>query len=1105
MLAGPSPELGNFAGGFQVLRTSVGATMPMESEEEDDEDEDEAPRARAAPAFAEPPQKRSRLDEPSQQEQEEREEAIVPPQVDEGATAPEQEEDEEADELDEQPSAVAAAPLPEQEDQDEGGDAEEMHEAPSPVAAMPAPEQEDEDEEDEAEEMHEAPVAVAAAPAPEQVSPLPGRPGMAAVGSVGAGIGRPMQEVDIEDYEEEEEEEKEREEEEELVPEKARSVNVPEALVQAREHVRESAPSAPEAADLDMEEEEEEEPEEEALEEPRSPLPSAVRVPRPAHDLQSLSRCDEVPASTVVPFAPISCERSTAQSSTAPCLGSQVVASGTSPTEQPEVSDNWNVSKDICSLSVAGRIITLPRVVYDKLFGYQRVGVAWMWNLFYKRFGGLLADEMGLGKTVQVAAFLACLKLAQQASRFLIVVPVTLIEQWKRELKAWGAFQGQGLAVHVLHGTVHERHQAFRGLARDGGALIVSYDMLRNHMGCLRSASLHRAALMRKGKRKRKQKRGCRDDDSPSEEDFELPPVPPEEEGKDVPWDVVIVDEAHQIKNPSCVVGKDLRKLYSLSRFLLTGTPLQNNLTDLWALMDLAQPGLLGNHATFERDFSEQIARGSKKNASTFAVELKDNLARELKRLKEPHFLRRMKSEVAGPQQAVILGQQLQHAPKELPSKTDVVLWLNLTQAQLELYNLFLNSELVRRAKQGGQCGIEVLRAIAQLKNLCQHPLLCLPHDEFTAWRLRTVSSANRSAQQAAAAAVASSAVSRQSAGGAGCGLDGDDASQPAQECLHVLPRLRALVPNSVEGATLLSCKLRVLSVLLPQLKRRGHRCAIFSRSTDMLDLIQGCVLRVLDLKFLRIDGRIDRKDRDLKLAKFQQPGSKYFCMCLSSQVGGVGITITGANRVILVDPGWNPAMDAQAIDRVHRIGQDQEVVVYRLIGAGAIEDKMFRLQVFKRGLAKTALEHEQQLRYFSHKELKQIFEVPSQSASTQSLMAEQLGTEALEHEELLRVVANDVGGTDDPAALPFWQSSDVLGFSDYEKLFMYLEQVQNSDGGASEDVEEKARQIAQKLSNEEYIPDQVVEGKFKAAWRDTNQQVAPPQQVSEFAPLQDG
>jgi len=325
------------------------------------------------------------------------------------------------------------------------------------------------------------------------------------------------------------------------------------------------------------------------------------------------------------------------------------------------------------------------------------------------------------------------------------------------------------------------------------------------------------------------------------------------------------------------------------------------------------------------------------------------------------------------------------------------------------------------------------------------------------------------------------------------------------------MPRLRSLVPNSVQGAALLSCKLRVLSTLLPQLQKRGHRCLIFSQSTRVLDLIQCCVLRTLGLKFLRIDGTVEAKDRDLKLAKFQQPDSRYFCMCLSVQTGGTGLTITGADRVILVDPAWNPSADAQAIDRVHRIGQQKDVVIYRLIAAGAIEDKMFRLQVFKRGVSKSYLEQEQQLRFFSHKELKQLFEPPSEASSTQSLMAEQIGTEALEHAELLSVVASDIGNTDDEDALAFWQSSDVLGFSDYQRLFMFLEQAREGE----EDAVQQAKEMAARLKSEEYIKDQVVDNKWKRHWMEAQaaaasdgeaagSQGAPGSGAEAPAPLQD-
>jgi len=653
----------------------------------------------------------------------------------------------------------------------------------------------------------------------------------------------------------------------------------------------------------------------------------------------------------------------------------------------------------------------------------------------------------------------------------------------------------------VMHGAQAERRTALRGMLARQGVMLTTYDLLRNCVDQLQVASLSKASALLPQKRKKKTKRGCRDDDSPSEEEDALPAPGPDDDANR-PWDCVIVDEGHFIKNPSCLVGRALRKLKAKSRFLLTGTPLQNKLGDLWALMDFSQPGLLGNHATFERNFSDQISKGSQRNATKFAVELKDHLSRELRRITAPHFLRRIKDDVLTEPTA---SQGDAPCPDELPPKTDVVLWLNLTNAQVELYNLYLSSETVRLAS-GGHKGMEALRAIATLKKLTNHPLLCLPKEEFTEWRLRNVP--HQKAKESDGAASSSQPQPKPEGAPAPAsdvpeGYD-DEATQPAVECQDFMARLRAMTPGSAEGAALLSCKLRILSILLPQLQKRGHRCLIFSHSTRMLDLIQACVLRVLKLKFLRIDGTIEPKDRDLKLQKFQAEDSRYFCMCLSAQVGGVGLTITGADRVILCDPAWNPAMDAQAIDRVHRIGQRKEVVVYRLIGSGAIEDKMFRLQVFKRSLAKTAMEQESQIRFFSNKELKQLFEPPSESSSTQSIMAEQLGTEALEHEGLLDVVAGDIGSTDDPDAMPFWQSSDVLGFSDYNRLFMYLEQVQK----AEECSAEKAQELSQSLCSEEYKKDQVVEGKWFSNKRANLSKENANPQVQESAgpaPLTDG
>jgi len=779
-----------------------------------------------------------------------------------------------------------------------------------------------------------------------------------------------------------------------------------------------------------------------------------------------------------------------------------------------EARCEWESAGQHSSLHVYGHQLKLPRSVYSRLYWYQRQAVVWMFGLFHQSFGGILADEMGLGKTVQAAAFLASLRYSGHGSRFLVVAPITLLEQWRRELQSWAG--ETGIAVWPFSGTSRERRDALQQVRTQGGVLLTSYDLARS---CINELSVpagsSESGRERKSVRKRRKTvRGCRDDDSPSE--GEAAENNAEEAGVGgVPekWDAVIIDEAHQLKNPGCVSGRALRRLQAKCRVLLTGTPLQNKLSDLWALMDLAQPGLLGNHATFERNFSEQIARGSKRNASFYDVELKAQLARELKRLTAPHFLRRLKADLISSAPS-----QMSSTPSELPPKTDVVLWLQLTPEQQELYDLLLESKMVQRAEseaveKSKHAGFAVLRAIAQLQKLTNHPLLCLDQAAFNDWVASAMprgcqatqdpDSCTQVSEAAACTAVvaAGQGQAQPEQVAAAEGASEDAQAVPSQECEQLRVRLRAMLPTSVEDAATLSCKLRVLSVLLPQLEKKGHRCLIFAHSNRMLDLIQGCVLRPLNLKFLRIDGTIAAKERDSKLEKFQQGQSRYFALCMSSRVGGVGLTITSADRVVLVDPAWNPAMDAQAIERVHRIGQSREVVVYRLIGAAAIEDKMFRLQVFKRSLAKTAFEDEQQLRHFTHKELKSLLQPVCESSSTQSLMAEQLGTDAQEHEDLLRVVAGDIG-TEDPEAQPFWQGADVLGFTDYQRLFMFLEQAQ-LEADEEEKAEQRAKELSSLLKSEQYLEDQVQTGKWRRGWWEARQQELSEQK--ENMPLQLG
>merc|ERR1719316_853003 len=198
-------------------------------------------------------------------------------------------------------------------------------------------------------------------------------------------------------------------------------------------------------------------------------------------------------------------------------------------------------------------------------------------------------------------------------------------------------------------------------------------------------------------------------------------------------------------------------------------------------------------------------------------------------------------------------------------------------------------------------------------------------------------------------------------------------------------------MPRSASALYAQSAKLRCIGSLLPALVARGHRTLVFSQSVKMLDLIQICVLRPRGIRCLRLDGSTDAPTRAAKVRKFTEQPDRFQVMLMSTTVGGVGLNLVSADRVIIIDPAWNPATDAQAVDRAFRIGQEKEVHVYRLIMSGLIEDKMFRLQVFKMGLTRTALESDNQAqRYFSQREIKALFEwtEPSEGETRKMLLA---------------------------------------------------------------------------------------------------------------------
>ncbi|CAD7927861.1 unnamed protein product [Amoebophrya sp. A25] len=601
-------------------------------------------------------------------------------------------------------------------------------------------------------------------------------------------------------------------------------------------------------------------------------------------------------------------------------------------------------------------------------------------------------------------------------------------------------------------------------------------------------------------------------------------------------WDVVIVDEAHRCKEPGGKASRNLRLVRSVSKFLLTGTPLQNEVRDLWNLHDICNPGILGNLQSFQRNYAGPISKGMLKNAGELEVELKNELAQQLQERTRPYYLQRTKAQVKN------MGEV---------TKTDVVLWLRPTEEQIEFYKKVLaNASFIRDARQHGKLGAVVFKAITYLKKVSNTMVLC--HPDFTtpgSWvdyvrelqeevkkeiqqkgqdkattpgaaidgassaavlngredskmprEPRVLKSEQQEEQPAFATSSKMKTICRpQAVAGtttsvapfakgnlsttngksipnmaAGTGgaedeffdidsdpdespiredesddgfLSSDDekrkakkaaaaaagtASKDARGCTSAVGADVQEVPSTpprkaVAGQARIDCtpgeaaakvvasplrrrsgslspikmekdaaasirprrssalaltanesalvsegavtktrhlptlrdeavKLAFLAQFLPHLVQQGHRVLLFSGSTKMLDILMSAVLKPLQLKCLRIDGTTDVEARNKKVERFQAEKSPFPVFLASTQVGGVGLTLTAADRVIIVDPSWNPSTDHQAIDRAFRVGQRRNVVAYRLIATGLIEEKMFRYQVFKQGLAKSCL-----------------------------------------------------------------------------------------------------------------------------------------------------
>uniref|UniRef100_A0A8C6K1Y3 DNA excision repair protein ERCC-6-like n=1 Tax=Melopsittacus undulatus TaxID=13146 RepID=A0A8C6K1Y3_MELUD len=650
--------------------------------------------------------------------------------------------------------------------------------------------------------------------------------------------------------------------------------------------------------------------------------------------------------------------------------------------------------------------------MHEKLFQHQREGVAFLYRLHREgKPGGILADDMGLGKTIQVIAFLSGMFDAELTRHVLLIMPTTLVSSWLAEFARWTP----GLRVKEFHGTSKtERARNLERVQSKNGIIITSYQMLINNWKQL--ASRH-------------------------EQEFV--------------WDYIILDEAHKIKCPSNKTTKCVYAIPARHRLLLTGTPLQNNLREMWSLFDFAcQGSLLGTAKTFKMEYENPITRAREKDATLGEKALGLKMSENLMTIIKPYFLRRTKEDIkincTNRSDAPLPEGPNENSAPVMPSltrKNDFVVWVYLAAVQEEIYKNFLSLDHVKEVLMTTR---SPLAELTVLKKLCDHPRLL------------------------SARACVQLGLEEQEPGGEAGMLAG------TSKIDHL----------SAETLIQESGKMLFLVGLLERLREEGHQTLVFSQSRKMLDIIER-VLSCRQFRIMRIDGTVTHLlEREKRISTFQS-NRDYSVFLLTTQVGGVGITLTAASRVVIFDPSWNPATDAQAVDRAYRIGQKENVVIYRLITCGTVEEKIYRRQVFKDSLIRqTTGDKKNPFRYFSKQELRELFTLEDTRTSATQIQLQSL--HATQRQTDLQLDEH----------IAYLHSLDMFGISDHDLIHTretaHEEQVESEE--AHQYIQQRVQKAHELVQLESQLRDQRMEGirnDFEQMWQRPPELVSKPKKLS--------
>ena len=462
---------------------------------------------------------------------------------------------------------------------------------------------------------------------------------------------------------------------------------------------------------------------------------------------------------------------------------------------------------------------SVPAGLAGELRPYQRAGFDWLAFLWRHRLGGILADDMGLGKTLQMLALLLHAREQGERRPFLVVAPTSVMSVWRAEAARFAP----GLRVRTVDATRRKSGLALSEVAASADLVITSYTLARLD-----------AAVF-----------------------------------GEVEWAAVVLDEAQFVKNAATKLHRAVRDLRAPMMFAITGTPLENSLTELWALLSLTAPGLFPSARRFREQYVQPIELGKVPENAEGGAYRAARLARLRRRIR-PLVLRRTKELVA----------------PDLPPKQEQELLVELAPAHRALYDTVLQRErqkVLGLLEDLDRNRFIVFRSLTLLRMLSLTPAL----------------------------------------------IDAEDARIPSSKLDELLTRLREIVAE-------------------------GHRTIVFSQFTSFLTLVSDR-LDAAGIAYSSLDGSTRRREEVIE--QFRSGTAPVFLISLKA--GGFGLTLTEADYVFLMDPWWNPAAEEQAVDRTHRIGQTRRVMVYRMIAAGTIEEKVMALQRRKARLFRSVLDED--------------------------------------------------------------------------------------------------------------------------------------------------